>query len=210
MSRSLLCLALLLAACKEPEAPAITAPWKDDFQRVELGPDYKATGEGFKIVDGKLFVQGGHNHPLWLQKRIPRDAVIELDASSASPDGDIKVEAWGDGSSFDPDQGRYTSSGYDFIMGGWKNYRSIIARMDEHADATNPARMAPKVEPGRVYHWKIVRKGQKVDWFVDDMTTPFLTYDDPQPLAGPGHEFFAFDDWETPVSFDNLTIAPAQ
>ena len=31
---------------------------------------------------------------------------------------------------------------------------------------------------------------------------------DPEPLRGEGHEYFAFNDWETPVCFDNLVIHP--
>jgi hypothetical protein len=35
-----------------------------------------------------------------------------------------------------------------------------------------------------------------------------LEWDDPDPLAGPGHEFFAFNDWDVRVHFDNLVITP--
>jgi hypothetical protein len=29
-------------------------------------------------------------------------------------------------------------------------------------------------------------------------------------LAGAGHEFLAFDDWEAELTFDNLTIRPTR
>jgi hypothetical protein len=202
------CLIPVLFACRQPDPPAIAAPWSDTYDRNEVGGDYLATGDTYQISGGHLTVSNGYNHPLWLRKKLPRDAVIELDCGSGSPQGDIKVEAWADGESYDKDKGSYMSSGYVFIFGGWRNDRSIIARMDEHAP-TVPTRNAPKVEPNRSYHWKIVRKGNRVDWFVDDMETPFLTYDDPQPLEGAGHEYFGFNDWETPIWFDNLTIKPA-
>jgi hypothetical protein len=35
-----------------------------------------------------------------------------------------------------------------------------------------------------------------------------LEWDDPDPLAGPGHEYFAFNDWDALVHFDNLVITP--
>ena len=44
----------------------------------------------------------------------------------------MKVEVFGDGSSYDPDGGRYTATGYEVIFGGWYDAKSIIARMDEH------------------------------------------------------------------------------
>ena len=40
---------------------------------------------------------------------------------SKSPDGDIKLELYGDGESFDPDQGTYFPTGYVFVFGGWSN-----------------------------------------------------------------------------------------
>ena len=35
-----------------------------------------------------------------------------------------------------------------------------------------------------------------------------LSFTDPAPLPGVGHEHFAFNDWETPVCFDNRLIQP--
>jgi hypothetical protein len=31
---------------------------------------------------------------------------------------------------------------------------------------------------------------------------------DPQPLGGPGHDHFAFNNWSVPLTFDNLRITP--
>jgi hypothetical protein len=200
------------SGCKEhrdtsPPPPALTAPWTDDFERAELGPDWKATSDVYNLTNGALSAQGAHNRPLWLRRALPRDAVVELDAWSTSPDGDIKVELYGDGKSYDPDMGGYLSTAYVAVMGGWKNSKSQIARLDEHGKHI-AARSDPKVEPNRRYHWKFVRDGGRLDWYVDDMTTPFLTLDDTDPLEGEGHAYFAFDNWETDTWFDNLTIAP--
>jgi hypothetical protein len=204
---------IVLAGCKEhrdrpPPPPAITAEWTDDFERAELGPDYKATSDVYALVNGALSAQGAHNRPLWLRRALPRDAVVEVDAWSTSPDGDIKVELYGDGRSYDPDQGGYQSTAYVAVMGGWKNSKSQIARLDEHGKDI-VSRTGPRVEKGKRYHWKFVRQGSRLDWFVDDMETPFLTLDDPHPLEGDDHAFFAFDNWETDTWFDNLRIAPA-
>jgi hypothetical protein len=209
--KRLLLLAIVFASatgCKQPDPPAITERFVDDFNRDQIGANYLATADVYRIKDGALNVSNGFNHPLWLRKKLPRDAVIELDVMSNSPAGDIKIEAWGDGESFATDKvGAYTSSGYDFIHGGWNNSKSILTRMEEHGHNLNE-RVEPKVVVGKKYHWKIVKKGGHIEWFVDDMSTPFLTFDDPKPLEGPGHEYLGFDDWQSDLTFDNLSITP--
>ncbi|HEY4243841.1 MAG TPA: hypothetical protein VGM88_28705 [Kofleriaceae bacterium] len=200
--------ALLLFACKVKDAPAITQPFVDGYDdRATLGDDYYATGDGYKLANGAVSAHGAHNHPLWLRRRLPRDVQIELDCWSNEPRGDIKVEIFGDGHSYDPDAGRYMATSYVLVFGGWYNAKSQIARMDEHGTEL-ASRTDKKVVPKQHYHWKIVRKGKVVTWWIDDMTTPFLTYEDPHPLEGSGHEYFAFDNWETDTWFDNLVIKP--
>ncbi len=193
------------AACRQPDPPPISGEFRDDFERTAIGGDYRATADVYRIKDGALNVQNGFNHPLWLRKKLPADATIELDVWSSSDAGDIKVEIWGDGESHAVDKGAYTATGYVFIMGGWGNSKSIIARGNEHGKDL-VERSQPRVEKGKKYHWKIVRKGGRIDWFVDDMATPFLSYDDPRPFTGAGHEYFGFNDWQADLWFDNLVI----
>ncbi len=205
--------AVLLFACAAkttPEPPAITDTWKDEFDRAAPGDDWSDTADKgvYEISGGVLNAKGAFNHPLWLRRKIPRDAIIEVDCWSNTPDGDIKVEAWGDGKSHAHDKGQYTSTGYVFIFGGWHNSKDEIAKGNEHDEANQASRMTPLVELGRHYHWKIVRKGGRFEWFIDDMTTPFLAFDDKTPLEGPGHEYFAINNWQSDLWFDNLTITP--
>jgi len=196
-----------LPACKVKDAPPITQPFYDSFDRAELGANWFATGDAYRIVDGALSARGGYNHPLWLRKKLPRNVRIEVDVWSTEPRGDIKVEVFGDGSSYDPDRGGYLATAYMVIFGGWSNSKSIIARMDEHGrDLVSRADV--KVIPNRHYHWKIERTGGVVRWFVDDMDTPFLELDDKDALEGPGHEYFAVNNWETDTWFDNLVVTP--
>ena len=89
-------------------------------------------------------------------------------------------------------------------MGGWKNTLSAIARQQEHA-SDRVTRADPRV-PGKKYHWTIRRQGRVLSWLVDGQ--PFLTLDDPDPLRGPAHRYFALSGWESKVHFDNLTIRP--
>jgi len=199
---------VLLASCKVKDPPPITDTWTDNFDhRAGIGGDYYKTGPGYKVEDGALSARGAHNHPLWLRRKLPRDVRIEVDCWSNEPRGDIKIELFGDGKSFDPDGGAYTATGYEVIFGGWYNSKSIIARLDEHGKDVI-ARQLPKVVAKQHYHWKIERLGKTVKWFVDDMQTPFLVYDDPHPLEGTGHEYFGFNNWETDTWFDNLVITP--
>lgn len=197
-----------LAGCKVKDPPPIgDQVFTDDFERNRIGGNYYKTGGNYEVVDGELHVKGAYNHPLWLRKKLPRDVEIELDVRGESPDGDLKVEVFGDGTTHARDKGAYTASGYMFIHGGWSNSKSILARRDEHGKEM-AQRTQPRVEPGKTYHWKIVRKGNQVDWYVDDMDTPFLSYTDKDPLAGPGHEYFGFNNWESDAYFDNLVIRP--
>jgi hypothetical protein len=200
-------LALLVpaVACKQPDPPPIGDEFTDSFERAEIGSSYRATADVYRLKDGALNVSNGYNHPLWLRKKLPESAVVELDVWSRSPAGDIKIELWGDGETYAENRGAYTSSGYVFVFGGWNNSKSIIARGNEHGQDV-AARTEPKVELGRKYHWKIARKGGHIDWWIDDPGTPFLSLDDPRPLAGAGHEYLGFNDWEADLWFDNLTI----
>jgi hypothetical protein len=204
--RSWLAIPLVLAACKVREQPPITQAWSHDFA-TGLGDAFYATGDGYHVERGALSAHGAHNHPLWLRRKLPREVRIDLDAWSTEPRGDIKVEVFGDGHSYDPDGGRYTATGYELIFGGWYNAKSIIARLDEHGNDI-VQRTEPKVVANQHYHWRIERRGRAITWFVDELTTPFLRYDDPRALDGSGHEYFGFNNWETDTWFDNLVITP--
>ncbi len=197
------------ASCRVKDPPPITEPFADLFERDSVGANWFDTseGQGFRLTGGALSAKGAHNHPLWLRRALPRDVRIEFTAWSNSPAGDIKVELFGDGRSFDPDQGAYQSTGYVVVFGGWSNSKSIIARQDEHGDDV-VSRTVPKVKVGQRYRWIIERKGGTLTWFIDDEKTPFLEYVDDQPLDGDGHAYFAIDNWETDTWFDDLRITP--
>lgn len=197
---------LLGAGCTQRPPKKNPPVFADSFERLEVGPNYRDTAPPgtYRIEAGALVVRGAHNHPLWLARELPRDAVIEVDAWSASPAGDIKVEAFGDGKSFATSV-EYTSSGYVFIQGGWQNRLSALCRMDEHGH-DRKTRQDLLVVPGKRYHWLIARHGNSVEWFVDGELA--LRFDDEAPLSGPAHSYFGFDDWEAELHFDNLVVRP--
>jgi hypothetical protein len=201
--RALLPSLLVFASCTIEKRPAGVAT-TDTFDRAAIGDDWTNTGAPYQIKDGELVISKSHNHPLWLKKPLPRDAVIEVDAWSNSDVGDIKLEAWGDGKSYALTDS-YTATSYVFIFGGWSNTISAIARMNEHG-ADRKTRTDWKVEKGKKYHFRIERRGAHLDWKIDDQ--PFLQFDDPKPLDGPDHAYLGFNDWEAELHFDNLRIAP--
>jgi len=201
------CLAPVAMVCTARDPSPIDAEWRDDFERGELGDNYRPTAEQYAIVNGALSAGGAYNHPLWLRRKLPDRVAIEFDCWSNSADGDIKVEIVGDGRSHARDRGQYTSSGYVAVMGGWNNSKSILARGNEHGTQVE-SRVQPKVEKGRKYHWKIVRDRESIRWFVDDMNSEFLSLDDPHSPTESG--YFAFNNWASDSWFDNLRISPLE
>jgi hypothetical protein len=199
----------LSAACSNGEPAAKPLPtggrlvFQDGFERTDIGGDWRDTSGGaFTIADGELRARGARNRPLWLRRALPRDARVEFTAVSAGPAVDIKVELFGDGASY-ARQASYTATAYVVILGGWNNTRSIIARLDEHGDDRR-VREEPRPEAGRRYSFVLERRAGSLRWFLDGR--PFLDFDDPKPLAGPGHEFFAFNNWQSEVRFDDLAV----
>ncbi|MDD9936218.1 MAG: hypothetical protein OXT09_21580 [Myxococcales bacterium] len=205
MPHRLTVLLLWVAACTPQGDPGLPpGGFQDDFNRKRLGDEYNDTGGKFEIRDGQLRVQGARNKPLWLRRTLPHDVRIEVDVRSESPDGDIKLEVFGDGVSKALTTS-YTATSYVVIFGGWKNSKNVIARMDEHGDdrIVGPPY---KVVQGRTYHMKIERRGATITAWVDDHELARM--EDPDPLDGPGHDHFAFNNWEAELWFDNLKIEP--
>ena len=198
---------LLVLACsrdKTASSSSLTGKlvFEDKFDRAELGDNWLDTGGGYRIVNGELRAQGAKNKPLWLKKKLPRNARVEFVARSESDAVDIKVELFGDGKS-KAVRASYTATSYVLILGGWNNSRSIIARMDEHGD-DRQVRTEPKGEKSKRYRFSITRFANKLSWYLDSEL--FLEMDDGAPLEGDGHEFFAVNNWTSEVFFDDLAI----
>jgi hypothetical protein len=206
---------LLQRAFRGPARTVATVPYKDAFDdRNALKANYWSSGGLWRLVNGELSSPGVKNNPLWLLAKLPRDVAVEFDVRSDSPEGDIKVEIFGDG--YDH------ASGYILIHGGWSNTLSIIARLDEHGPTSRELErrritQSPKtrmrveaspfpVEVGRKYHWRIERRGKTLTWQIDGQ--PFMSFEDPYPLEGEGHDRFGFSSWEAQLTFDNLVIQP--
>lgn len=206
----------LEAAPPEPDLlPILQNVFQDEFERDRLGDDYFTTTDQYRLEDGRLCVKGARNHPLWLRHRLPTNARIQVEAEAKSDEGDIKLEAWGDGHAAATRVSYTDATSYLAIFGGWKNRYHVLARMDEHATdrpevVIEPGSDDPRQQPalvGHRYRLKVERTdGRTVRFWVDDVE--MLSLADPQPLRGGGHEHFAFNDWEAPVCFDHLVVEP--
>jgi len=203
--RSAVLVAVIISSlgCTPQGDPTIGADgFRDDFERESLGDIWHNTGGPYEIREGRLHVRGARNKPLWLRRVLPRDARITVDVRSESPEGDIKLEVWGDGSSRATSES-YTATSYVFIFGGWNNSSNVIARMNEHGDDRVVGQRLP-VTQGQTYRLKIERQGDTVTFFVDDQQIAEMQ--DDEPLEGRGHDHFAFNNWQSDLFFDNLVI----
>ncbi len=189
---------LLVTGCSKKDEKLASMPFSDNFDRSELGENWYGD-PSWRIRDGQVFSAGTNNRALWLKASIPDDAVIEFDARSESPAGDIKVEFYADGKNH--------ASGYILIFGGWKNTISCIARLDEHGADRQELKQPGLVKIGQSHHVKVVRRDKVIKWYVDGKL--LLDYYDSEPLKADGHDRFAFNNWQSNLYFDNLKIRAA-
>lgn len=203
------------AAKRTSTSPPLSEVFEDDFEREALGSNWNATSPVWRIENGQLCGQGARNRPVWLARSLPTNVRIEFDATSDSPDGDLKAEIFGDGRSAARGVSYNDATSYLTIFGGWKNRYHVLARLNEHASDRPEIRIEPgsdderarPVVPGQTYRFKIERSdGKTIKWWVDDVL--MFSFKDPDPLTGPGHDHFGFNDWEARVCFDNVKITP--
>ncbi|AKT37397.1 uncharacterized protein CMC5_015330 [Chondromyces crocatus] len=187
--------------------------FSDDFERAELGAAWNALSPKWKIVSGRLCARGARNQGVWLKQPLPINAVVEFDAIAETDVGDLKAEIWGDGKSGATQSSYVNATSYLTILGGWKNSKHVLARLDEHGDdrlemdveAEGDDERARPVAPGQVYRFKVERSdGRTVRWSVNG--SEYFEFADPEPLVGSGHEHMGFNNWDAPVCFDNVRI----
>jgi hypothetical protein len=196
------------AAPAAPAVPPLSAPFADTFDRAELGPQWNATApEAVRLEGGELVLREALNRPVWLRAPLPERAALEFDAWTPSPEGDIKVELWGDGESFHAGdlRAQYTASGFVAVFGGWRNTASVLTRGNEHQEG-QAQRRDVRVEPNRRYRWRIERQGGRLRWLLDGK--PFLEMADPGEGGAGGTRHFGFSGWRSELHFDNLRIEP--
>jgi hypothetical protein len=202
-------------AAPPPKDPTLAAVFEDGFDRDKLGDNWRTTSPAWQIEGGRLCGKGAHNHPVWLARTLPLNVRFEFNATTQSADGDLKAEFFGDGASAATGVSYTNATSYLTIFGGWKNTFHVLARIDEHAPGRPQIRVVPDSEdakerpvvPGQSYHFRVERSdGRTVSWWIGDVL--MFKFTDTEPLAGPGHDHFGFNDWEVPVCFDNVRVVP--
>lgn len=182
---------------KTNDARALESPFRDDFERAELGAGYLKSGGTWRIEGGALHSNGERNIPLWLDVPLPKNVKVEFTTWSNSPQVDTKIEIFGDGLRHE--------SGYIVILGGWNNRITTIARLDEH----EKTRVEKKTrwETGRKYRWTVQRTdGAGLELWIDGQE--ILKYADADALFGPKNNKLGFTNWESDVYYDDLVITP--
>lgn len=177
--------------------PGPSLPFHDDFNREALDPPWYQSGGHWALKDGMVVSKGANNAPLFLSADLPDDFVVEFDARSETPFVDTKLELM--------TNGKDHQSGYVFILGGWNNTISCIARLDEHG-RDRVVKHPIGVVGNRTYRWRVEKKGGALRWYLDGKL--YMSFDDPAPLHGPGHNRLAFSNWQNEIAYDNLSIWP--
>ncbi|MFT6398882.1 MAG: hypothetical protein ACJAYU_003644 [Bradymonadia bacterium] len=170
--------------------------FSDDFERPDFGDSWQTTSATWKIEEGWVMGGGARNEGMWLSSALPAQVRLSFDAQALSEEGDLKFEMFADGTTH--------QSGYVGIFGGWDNRLNIIARLDEHGDDRLVGAEGQHVEVGKTYRFQIERTDNRMRWSIDGVD--FITFDDSDPLTGAGHAYFGFNNWESPVRFDNVEV----
>jgi len=181
-----------------------------------LGPNWiQMKTNAWKVENGRLCGENARNRGVWLNRTLPVNARIEFDAIAMTDQGDLKAEVWGDGKSYATSTSYTNATSYLAILGGWKNSMHVLARLNEHGADRKEIRVDKEsddprerpVERGQVYQFKIERTdGKTIRWSVNGVD--YLSWADPSPLVGQGHDHFGFNEWEAKVCFDNVKVTP--
>ena len=121
---------------------------------------------------------------IWNKRRFEGDFVLEY---YAAPKMDAVAEAYAqrfrDLNATICADGKRLSSGYSFLIGGWRNKRTAILRGDRVVAETRSYTLPPqKVGHRQWFYVRIEKIGNRISLSVDDKH--LLSYEDPDPLTG--------------------------
>ena len=121
---------------------------------------------------------------IWNKRRFAGDLVLEY---YAAPKMDAVAEAYAqrfrDLNATICADGERLTSGYSFLIGGWRNSKTAILRGDRVVAETRSYTLpAQKVGHRQWFDVRIQKRGNRISLAVDNI--PLLTYEDPDPLTG--------------------------
>jgi len=178
------CPVLAVAADDAANREGWTLQFSDDFNRDtlhagdgDLKPrDWQVLSGNWRIEDGML--RGESDAVILLLFRFPGDLRVEYDAVAREDVCDLSAIL---GTS---ERGSL-SDGYFFGFGSDNNATSKLL-----AEGREVKRYDARIVPGRRHHVICQREGNVLKHIVDGEVV--MTYEDPRPLAGPGHEAVGF------------------
>ena len=139
---------------------------------------------------------------MWCKERFPGDVRMQLDAAEFSkwhgwtynPTSHTHFSYHNIGITIGAD-GASLKSGYTFIIGGWKNTQTILARNGRIVARSD------RGVTGRSTDIIVERKGGALSLIIDD--APAISWHDPEPLAG---DRIAIWNWSCPVNYREVRI----
>ncbi len=155
-----------------------TLAFSDDFERDELGDDWKTIGGEWRVEDGKL-VCGNAYSEIVINKAFSGCQRIEFEALTSAEipcDFSPVIHSGGKGS-------RGFEGGYLLQFGGSGNTLNRILRANQPLEDRSADRF---IVPGHVHNIIAELDGYIVRLTVDGHT--IVEGHDPEPLVGPGHE----------------------
>ena len=185
----------LIQAAQYPEAHFLPANWKvawtDDFERAELGADWKILNGSWSVKEGQLVTAGG---AILSARKFPGMQRVEFQATVTPNPGMSDLSPFiqcGPGGH---------SSGYLLQFGGNNNTQNSIQRkgsvLAKNSDVL--------IEAGKVYNVVAEFDGSTVRLKVDGRTV--IQHADPQPLVGPANEQFGLYVHAGTVKIDQIKV----
>jgi hypothetical protein len=161
--------------------PKSTRQWdlafSDDFERDQLGDDWKVLFGEWHIEAGKLVATGGHAE-IAITKKFPGCQRIEFDAmTNAERPCDFSPSIQGAA------RGTVRDTGYLLQFGGAGNTLNRILRNDQQIEDRSVQRF---IEAGKVHHLVAELDGNAIRLTVDGYI--IMEAEDLQPLVGVEHE----------------------
>jgi hypothetical protein len=191
----------LLEGQKEESVQLLPAKWaltfSDDFQRTELGPDWKILNGAWSVENGCLVTAGGGK--LGIARKFPGLQKVTFEAVATPNPGVSDVSLFIHAQT----GAKELSSGYFLQFGGNHNTSSGIVRKGREVRKARSL-----IEPGKTHSVIAECLGNTVRLSVDGKVV--ATYVDPKPLLGADHEQIGFYVYEGIVKISRLKVYTAK
>ena len=172
-----------------PSTKGWVLQFSDDFERAELGADWKGLHGDWSIEDGRLKVLG--HGQIMCTKAFPGAQRLEFDAVSGGQPCDLTAVICAGPLGY--------QYGYFVGFGTEDNtYSKLLVQ------GVEVARWEAVIAPGKVHHQVVQREGKTITHVVDGQVA--MTYNDDDPLKGRGHDRIGFYVFGKSQTIDNVRV----